>query len=503
MGKLVVIGIDGMDWKATERFLPEMPSIRGISEAGFAGEMQSIFPPDSIPSWISIFTGLDPSRHGILETIDYFKKDAKDFAVDTGAFMGKTFWDAASRAGKKVIVVNPLMAYPPWEVNGVMASGPVFISGKTAVYPESVSTGSGLPPLGGIVDFPEKRELAGFYEKTKAETAAIVEFTAGLMETRQWDLTFVTLLTMDRVCHFFWRYFDVDDPTWPGPNEHSDVIPDFHRFIDGCVGRLVKAAGENATFMIVSDHGHAMRPPLFFNLNQYLMENGLLESRIRGPKFLSPRYHLENAKNFILETLHRFDLEDVSYRLARILPLARRLKKKDFMTNPSRNIATASGFGGTNPFGGVDISAARCSEEGLDYEQTRDSVIRLLLEARSRDGENIFLWARRREEMFDGPLLGRYPDILFEMRPRYGTNWSVHLPLVTVNPRHRKISGGHRGSSVLIAGPLPGYEVAAENVASINIAASIASFLDLPARGGKDPKGVPGTSFLRKTGGGA
>ena len=127
MRRLVVIGIDGMDWLVTKPLISQMPALQKIADAGYAGEMPAIFPPDSIPSWISIFTGMDPSEHGILETIDYFKKDAKEFSVDTGSFRGRTFWDRVSALGKKVIVVNPLMAYPPWKVNGVMASGPVFI----------------------------------------------------------------------------------------------------------------------------------------------------------------------------------------------------------------------------------------------------------------------------------------------------------------------------------------------------------------------------------------
>lgn len=499
MSKLVVIGIDGMDWKVTGQFLEEMPVVKKLAESGHAGEMDAIFPPDSIPSWISIFTGKDPSQHGILETIDYFKKDARSFSVDTSAFKGTTFWDKAGENGKKVIVVNPLMAFPPWEVNGIMASGPVFISGKSATWPPDISSESELPPLGGIVDFPDKKELGEFYEKTKDETWAITDYTARLMETNDWDLSFVTLLTMDRVCHFFWRYFDESDPTWPGENRHSGVIPDFFHFIDRCVGRLVEAAGEDTLFMIISDHGHAMRPPLLFNLNQLLMEKGYLESRITGPKVLSPRYHLENAKNFVLETLHRLDLEDLSYKFAHIFPWTRKLKKKDFMTSPSKNIATASGFGGTNPFGGIDVSKERCAEEGLDYEKTRQKIIDLLLGLRDGEGDNYFLWARRREEMFSGEFTSRYPDIIYEMKPVYGTNWSVHLPLVTTNPRHRKISGGHRNSSILVAGPLEGWEVDASRVISTNVAASIVRFMtEVDER----EDAFPGSSFLKKNGSG-
>ncbi len=477
MSKVVVVGLDGLDWLVVKSLMDRMPVASSLSRKGWAGEMEAVFPPNSIPSWISIFTGLDPSMHGILESVDYFKKGAKQFSVDTGAFRGRTFWDAASEAGKKVVVVNPLLAFPPWDVDGVMASGPVFISGSTTVAPEGAAGDVEVPPLGGIVDFPEKKELAAFYEKTKKETIAITEFTARLMETKEWDLTFLTLLTTDRIFHFFWRFFDREDPTWPGEGEFSDVIPDFHEVIDRCVGRLIEAAGDDAVFLLISDHGHAMRPPLLFNLNQLLLEAGFLESRIKGPKVFSPRYLLDRTKNAVLEALHKLDLEDLAYRFAHIFPWTRKLKKSDFMTEPTANLATASSFGGTNPFGGVEISQDRCRADSLDYEEVRTRLIDLLLDTKDDEGVPYFLWARRREEVYNGELIDRYPDILYELRPELGTSWSVHLPLVTVNPRHRKISGGHRKNSVFIAGPLDGRSVRKENLLSLNLYDTILSLL--------------------------
>lgn len=477
LSRIVIIGIDGFDWPLTQSLMPEMPTVSGLSRDGYAGEMTSIFPPDSIPSWISIFTGMDPSEHGVLETIDYFKSDVKDFALETGAFEGKTFWDAAGRMGKKVIVVNPLLAYPPWEVNGIMASGPVFISGRSMMNTGGIPTDRDVPPLGGIVDFPDKGELPSFAEKTKFETSRIVGFTADLMRSNPWDLVFVSLLTMDRIFHFFWRYFDERDPTYPGENELMNVIPSFHTFLDGCIAELAGAAGDDSIIMVVSDHGHAMRPTNLFNLNQLLLDNGLLESRVGGSKLLSPRYHLERAKNLALETLHRLDMEDLAYRVAHLLPWTRKLKKGDFLTEPSKNIATASQFGGTNPFGGIDINRERCRVSEMDYEGLRDRLINLLLETKSDDGEPYFLWARRREEIYNGPFIDKFPDVLYEMNYKYGTNWSLHLPLVTVNPRHKKISGGHRKNSVLITGPLNGWELRKEAVSPLNIKRTVLEVL--------------------------
>jgi predicted AlkP superfamily phosphohydrolase/phosphomutase len=499
MSRVLVIGIDGMDWPVLEPLLPDLEHIDAVRRDGFAGEFPSVFPPDSIPSWVSIFTGRDPSEHGVLESIDYFKKDVKQFSVDTGAFRGRTFWDLAGSAGKRVIVVNPLLAHPPWQVNGVMASGPVFISGDTAVFPPGSAERNPPPPLGGIVDFPEKHELTSFIDKARAETERIVNYTIRLMESEAWDMTFVTLLTLDRMFHFFWRYFDVDDPTHPGRGEFSDVITDFHHFLDGCVGRLKSASGPDTVVMILSDHGHGRRPPLHFNLNQLLLEHGLLESRVKGPRVFSPRYLLERAKNLTLETLHRLDMEDLAYRFARVFPWTRKMKKRDFMTEPTRNIATASEFGGTNPFGGIDINRDQCAARGLDYEAVRSEIIDLLSRTRDEAGESVFVWAKRREEIYAGANIGKYPDILYEMKPDYGTNWSVHIPLVSTNPRHRKISGGHRASGVLVMGPLGEWSVVPELVSPMNVCPTILRILCADDRDGE--LSVPGSPFVEHIGG--
>ena len=83
--------------------------------------MESIFPVDSVPAWVSIYTGWHPGRHGIVEVFDIFDSDLGDILrIDTGIFKGNTFWDYAGNAGKKVCVLFPLLGYPPWPVNGIM-----------------------------------------------------------------------------------------------------------------------------------------------------------------------------------------------------------------------------------------------------------------------------------------------------------------------------------------------------------------------------------------------
>jgi hypothetical protein len=113
---------------------------------------------------------MQPWQHGVVDSVDYLDVKGGANAVDTEVLRGKTFWDIAGKAGKRVCIINPLLAYPVWPVNGVMVNGPVFITGDAQAYPEEIASAYRLPELGGMVDFPGKKELAEFIARTRSVT---------------------------------------------------------------------------------------------------------------------------------------------------------------------------------------------------------------------------------------------------------------------------------------------------------------------------------------------
>ena len=184
--RTVVLGIDGMDYDYVTNLLTELSNIQKLAERGKIAPFQSVFPPDSIPSWITCYTGKDPSEHGILESVNYLAKGDDRLKVDTSAFQGKTFWDRIGRAGKKVCVVNPFMAYPVWPVNGAMINGPVFIDGNIQVSDSGWTQGIDIPQsLGGILDFPTRKTLDGFVAKTFADTKEQADFGLAVFKKKK------------------------------------------------------------------------------------------------------------------------------------------------------------------------------------------------------------------------------------------------------------------------------------------------------------------------------
>lgn len=444
--RVIVLGFDGMDYDLTKALIEkgDLPNLAALARQGHFAPLQSVFPPDSIPSWITMFTGLDPSDHGVLDHVNYLLPEKDSPKVDTSVFHGKTLWDRiGNEAGAEVCIVNPYMAYPVWPVNGVMISGPVFMKGDIQVSDPARINGIPVPKsMGGIDDLPGRKDIKPFYERTLSDTQEQADFGLRLFRQNQPGFFFQTFYTTDRIQHHLWRYCNPSDPTYPGPNEVEHGIHDFFVYIDQVVGSFMKELAPGDLLMLMSDHGHGMRCTHCFNLNEYLRRKGYLKGASKSGIF-NKKVIIEKLKNKVLRFMHDHDLEDYISKIAKLVPNARELKKGTHITNYSQSMAYAPDFAGTNPFGGIFIN----KEHVGDYRVFRDQLISEMKEV-THQGRKVFKWLRPREELYHGKHINRYPDILYEMVPDIGTGYSTLTDLITVNPTHKKISGGHKENGI-------------------------------------------------------
>jgi len=446
-GRLVVLGFDGMDYDLTETLIQsgDMPNLKKLTEKGKLSPFKSVFPPDSIPSWITAFTGKNPAEHGVLDHVNYLIKGEDTVKIDTSIFHGNTFWDKIGNSGHEVCVVNPFMAYPVWPVNGVMVSGPVFIDGDIEVSDPDYVRDIPVPDsIGGIVDLPSKKNIEKFFHSTVNDTEQQAKFGIKLFREKSPRLFFQTFLTTDRIQHHLWRYTDENDPTYPGEGVMKDSIRSFFNTIDGIIGRYSDALNADDMLLIISDHGHGMRCTHTLNLNEFFRKEGLLYF---GDRSL-PKFHtiaIEKTKNAVLSFMRKNDLEDYMHIIARLVPGAKALKKGEHLTKSNNTLVKASPFAGVNPFGGIEIDKANAS----DYELLRDLIIDKLMSIQFHD-KPAFKWVKRREEIYMGKNIEKYPDLLYEMIPVLGTGMNMYSELFSENPTHKKISGGHKQYGVFV-----------------------------------------------------
>lgn len=446
MTRLVVIGIDGMDPCVFEKIQAELPHLSSILKSGCFKHCSSVFPPDSIPAWVTIFTGEYPEKHGWLDDIDY--EDIRRGAAVSNLcdLQGRTFWDRIGQAGKRVCIINPLLAYPVWPVNGVMASGPVFITGERQIFPGELATKYELPDLGGMTDFPAEKELEQFLETALQSTRELAQFGLDLLDSEQWDLFFISFFTLDRVQHFLWRFWDDADPLYPGPSNLDDAIVKAYKTFDEIIGQFLEKIENGTGLVVLSDHGHGQKPAMLLNLNESLRQAGLLETFREKSKILPMKKGVEIVKNTSIRLVVKTIGESWLYRIGRLIPkkMRKALKQSSYLIDKDNSMAWVSDMGGGASVGGIVINPkfARLNQE---YKNTAARVLECLEQMNLEANGQVIQWAKLREEE------NFYPDVIFELDPHFSVGRSLFCPLLEKSPQHRIISGGHKKEGVLFA----------------------------------------------------
>lgn len=454
MSRTLVIGIDGMDFLLVNKFLSQLPNLAQIAEKGSFQKLDSVFPPDTFAAWPSIFTGLNPMQLGIMYIPDVFHEGETPDDLDTSLLRGRTFWDVAGAHCKKVCVIFPSpLLYPPWKVNGIMVTK--SWKNELSTFPESkeVDWAKDLSAIRDAMpceDVDRLRNLSAFYERLKDLVKAKTGLAKRLLKEEPWDLFFLFYEELDQVMHFFWRYCDETDPTHPPENPWKNAIRDFYILFDQVIGEFIAEAG-NAKLLIISDHGHGMRPPKTVNLNEYLRRKSLLLTKKKT--FLIPNFFIEKLKVNLLNFVSDLGLDFWFVRFFKNFKISETIYTSDSIIDRDRSLAVLSKFSGPKsyPHGGIDVIRKNVSDD--TYERLRDDIIQLLMDFKDPStGQKLVKWACRREQIYDGRFADKYPDVVFELKDGYGVYWSVYTDLIGRSYEHNLVSGGHtRKNAVLLS----------------------------------------------------
>jgi hypothetical protein len=435
--RLLVVGVDGLDFDLVHRLADRLPTLATLVDG--SSPHAAVFPPDSVPSWTSILTGLHPVEHGQLTNVKFFLEDAADSAVDADVnqFSHLCFWEQAR--GDDVAVINPFLAYPPWapKGTGAMVSGSPFAERDPQLAdPRGLLTGERPPRMGGFTRIPASGELAQFSEETLVTGRRQWDYAMSQLVSRRWDLFFVTSLVIDRVEHYTWRQCDAGRP-----DPLADVIPRAHLDLEHFLARALDLQGPDGRVVLLSDHGHGPRASMGVNLHELLRRHGLYQ--VSASSSSARRRAVEWLKTMTYSLAPRLRLEDQAIRLARTLPARRAMKSGSYVGRPTGASVAVPDLAGSNPFGGLLVPTERAGREAVD----------LLLGLRYR-GRPVFRWIRPTPEVLGRPdPQGVYPDYLFEMEPDFGPTWNLYGPVFAPVITRRRQSGGHTRRGVYAEWP--------------------------------------------------
>jgi predicted AlkP superfamily phosphohydrolase/phosphomutase len=273
--RVVVIGIDGVPFSFLQNQLKagEMSRLGRLVQQGSFRRMNSVIPTVSSVAWSSYMTGKNPGKHHIYGFIDRRPNPFEVYIPNSSSMKGKTLWEILSDHGKRVVVINVPVTYPPRPVNGILISGFLATRLEKAVYPQSLS--QTLTELEYRIDvdaWKAHEDTDAFLEDVNGTLDRRIETAFYLMEKEDWDFFQVHIMETDRINHFLWEHWEKNDPTY---------APEFQRFyrrLDGFLGEVEDRLDGSTELIILSDHGFCTLKKEVY-LNRWLEDRGFLQLR--------------------------------------------------------------------------------------------------------------------------------------------------------------------------------------------------------------------------------
>ena len=283
MSKVLVVGLDALDPALVNRWLPDLPHLRQLIASGISGPLQSIIQPVTPAAWTAMLNGRNQGHFGFT---DFFYRPSLGYEpprlVHSGAIKSPTLTHYVAKADMRAIMVGVPISYPPIQTSGGICVSCFMapslqrgITSPTDLQAEILAVTSHPYLLDVAVD-----EVG--YADQDALVAQLINFDKQrfdiahhLMQTKPWELLFLTCMGTDRVGHYFMRYQDPTHRWYPGETEYADAIRQQYRYCDQRLGELIADAGPETTVLVVSDHGMQRLDGRVY-LNRWLMEHGYL-----------------------------------------------------------------------------------------------------------------------------------------------------------------------------------------------------------------------------------
>lgn len=279
--KVVLVGLDGADWRVIRPMMErgELPTFAAMAASGASGDLATIHDSNSAVIWASIYSGVTPERHGVLDFYrirvpgmaspglfpvhrTFFKELAdlvsplgltRQVPVDRFSLSRPPVWEVADRAGLTIGVVDGYFYSFP----ALQPARPEswFLSYGLDTFAERASSYAEL-----FVQ-PKRlfREVRGFLGEGDFhwQSKTLLKLLAEAPQPR-----FINFYTHepDSVQHWTWKWYEPQHYLGVGREEiagRGGQIPAMQRSFDRFLKALLDRVGPETVVLVASDHGHS------------------------------------------------------------------------------------------------------------------------------------------------------------------------------------------------------------------------------------------------------
>lgn len=442
--KIFVLGLDGVSWDQLNPLMKEgvLKNLKSICAKGVSGRMESIIPPETVPAWFAIATGLNPGKTGVFDYVNRTSRDSHAIVpLSPNCYSQRSIWDYLGKNGYEVGLFGYPTMSPPLEVQGFCVSGPDRSWEHPLAFPEGLE--QELNDItGGYEDHinlrnPKYRKnIDTFFTDLNRIIKKQCNAIKYLAEKKNWDFFFAVFTFTDWMEHMLCKYYDTSHPDHDPPASR-EVLKKYHEtwaIIDEFIGGLKSMLSEETLMMIISDHGSGPVASAFY-ANTWLERMGWLRKK-RG------------WKQRVAGNLKLFDGKSHSRYGSRVFRILRNriLKIKNIMDMIDVESSLA-----ISPDHNVMAGCLHLTQAGKKIPGFRDKLVQELRELPQKiDGiESVEIYLP--EETYHGECVGLSPDIIFAIN-KYGCTVEVDFndKPFSASPSLPWRSGGHAPMGIFI-----------------------------------------------------
>jgi predicted AlkP superfamily phosphohydrolase/phosphomutase len=491
--KVVFLGIDAGDrdllreWAANG----DLPTLRLLMETGITGHTEGLPGLYVGAHWPSFATGCTPAKNRVYSWEQIQPGTYDHYRVDTGKTAQRPqFWDALSAAGRRVCVLDIPLSFPSKELNGLQTvewGAHDAVHGFTSSSPElrkEIVSKFGLHPVSGNSDADrDPNELIVFRDTLLDGVGKKARLTQHFLHKERWD--FFAQVFTETHCggHLLWHLHDPDHPRHHESITRGDPLKDIYMAVDAALGEIVAGVDEDATFIVLANHGMGPKYGAQFMLDKILLALGVTAPAPAPQKRVTVRNRLGPLLTSVWQRLPKTLKQTMQ-------PIRKRTREwvlGDEIPAPTIDPAASRCFmiQNNSSHGGIRVNLEGREPEGkvapgAEYDALLDQLAEDLAAITNIEtGHPIVKAVHRRDRLYAGPECNHLPDLMVEWHNDAPTRMVSSNKIGRIDGEYRYCrTGDHKsGGLFIVKGPHTRPMMLDRVVSCIDFAPTIAALL--------------------------